>query len=47
MHCCAKNGKTRAIKNAVIKIKFRFWNKTFAKPIDKMQSQVYNIAIKE
>ena len=47
VRCYAKNGKTRSIKNAVVKIKFRFRNKTFAKPIDKPVARVYNDSGKE
>ena len=42
-----ENGKLISCENSKSKIIFRFRNKTFAKPIDKMLSQVYNIAITE
>lgn len=42
-----ENGKLISFENSKSKIKFRFRNKTFEKPIDKEAARVYNIAITE
>jgi len=42
-----ENGNMDICINEETKIKFRFRNKTFAKPIDKRSARVYNIAITE